>query len=279
MLPAGALTGVTVGLSISGSPDLGRLGLTEMHVELTLGEVARSVSLAGGGLVYGGHLDPEGYTAFLISELEKYGHPKRPLVVCLAWQEHRERSIEELHAAEDALGVRGHIEYLSLDGVAVDKAADREAAPVSVEEPAQRALALTAMRRRMTELCDARILMGGRREGFQGALPGVIEEAQLAVEAGQPIFLAGGFGGAVHDAAETLGLDVDGWPRLSPEASDWLESLREKAREAAWQPIDNGLTDEENHRLAATHRPSDVATLVALGLGRLARAGKLGGES
>jgi hypothetical protein len=34
ILPNGALHGVTVGLSISGSPDLGRLGLNEIHIEL-----------------------------------------------------------------------------------------------------------------------------------------------------------------------------------------------------------------------------------------------------
>jgi hypothetical protein len=278
ILPAGALSCVVVGLSISGSPDLGRLGLGEVHVELALGEVTRSVLLAGGRLVYGGHLEPEGYTAFLISELEKYGHPKRPLVVCLAWQEHRERSLDELEAAEHALDVRGKIEYLALDGATVDKAADRDEAPVPVKDPELRARALTAMRRHVTELCDARVLMGGRREGFQGTLPGVIEEARLAIEAGQPVFFAGGFGGAVHDAAQTLGLGVDGWPKFSPESRDWHDALCRTAEEAGWEPTSNGLTHSENLRLAATHRPSDVATLVALGLGRLVRDGKLGGE-
>lgn len=30
----------------------------------------------------------------------------------------------------------------------------------------------------------------------------------------------------------------------------------------------NGLTEEENQRLAACHRPSEIAALVSLGLGR-----------
>jgi len=34
----------------------------------------------------------------------------------------------------------------------------------------------------------------------------------------------------------------------------------------------NGLGDDENRRLAASHRPSDIAALVSLGLGRLRNA-------
>ena len=257
ILPAGALSCVAVGLSISGSPDLGRLGLGEVHVELALGEVARSVLLAGGRLVYGGHLEPEGYTAFLISELEKYGHPKRPLVVCLAWQEHRERSLDELEAAEHALHVRGKIEYLALDGATVDKAADRDEAPVPVKDPELRARALTAMRRHLTELCDARVLIGGRREDFQGTLPGVIEEARLAIQAGQPVFFAGGFGGAVHDAAQTLGLEVDGWPKFSPESETGTRRCAEPPKKRAGS---RHRTGSRRARTCGSRRPTAQAT-------------------
>lgn len=270
ILPPDALAGKAVGLSVSDSPDLGRLGQAEIHLRLALGEVARSVLFAGGDLVYGGHLDPDGYTAFLQSELEKYGRSDRPLLVCLAWQEHRERSLDELDEAEDTLGLRGEIEYLSPEGSPVDKAVDRDDAPVPVEDADLRAKALTGLRRHVTKVSDARVLIGGRREGYQGIMPGVIEEALLAIEAGQPVFLAGGFGGATHDAASALGLTVDGWPPLASEGADWLAALASGVERSGWQPESNGLTRDENLRLAATHRPSDVATLVALGLGRLA---------
>jgi hypothetical protein len=41
--------------------------------------------------------------------------------------------------------------------------------------------------------------------------------------------------------------------------------------DGSWLPPDAGLDDDENRRLAATHRPSDIAALVSLGLGRLRR--------
>lgn len=132
ILPSEALTGLSVGLSVSDSPDLARLGLAEVHLRLALGEVARAVLLAGGCLVYGGRLDPEGYTAFLQGELEKYGRRDRPLLVCLAWQEHRQLTLAELGAAEDRLGLYGAVEYLDTEGVPIARDADRGEAPVLV---------------------------------------------------------------------------------------------------------------------------------------------------
>jgi len=43
-------------------------------------------------------------------------------------------------------------------------------------------------------------------EGYRGTIPGIAEEASLSLEAGQPLFLVGGFGGCARDIAETLGL-------------------------------------------------------------------------
>lgn len=277
MLPSEALTGLSVGLSVSDSPDLARLGLAEVHLRLALGEAARAVLLAGGRLVYGGRLDPEGYTAFLQGELEKYGRRDRPLLVCLAWQEHRQLTLAELRAAEDQLGLYGSIEYLDTEGCPIARNADRGEAPVPVGDRELRVRALSALRVHLTSVCDARVLVGGRRSGFQGAMPGVIEEALLAVEEGQPIFLAGGFGGATLDAAQALGLGIDGWPQFADTGHDaWCEPLEMAARRVGWQPESNGLTLDENLRLAASHRPSDVATLVALGLGRLRSSGAIG---
>jgi hypothetical protein len=88
---------------VSESPDLGRLGLLEIHFRLALGEIARCVLVSGGTLAYGGHLRQEGYTIFLIQELQKYGRRDSPLLVCLAWQEHRELKLSELAERQIAL--------------------------------------------------------------------------------------------------------------------------------------------------------------------------------
>lgn len=274
LLGRGDLTGVRLGLSVSDSPDLGRLGLVDGHLRLALGEVTRTMMLSGGRLVYGGHLDPEGYTTFLRSELERYGRQARTLRVYLAWTEHRRLSLEQLEAAEEDLGLNGDIVYLDPAGNEVARSFERGAEPEPVP-PQLVAPSLTSLRQRMAHDTDARLLVGGRVTGFQGRMPGILEEALYAIEQGRPLYLAGGFGGATALLGARLGL-TDSWlPRIDGESLEALAAALDEIEAAAqatgWQVGMNGLDDEENQRLAASHRPSDLASWVAVGLARRQR--------
>lgn len=276
ILPPDALRGLRLGLSVSQSADLAQLGLLETHLRLALAEVARAMLLSGAQIVYGGHLDPAGYTSFLQAEIEKYARRDQPLVVCLAWPEHRRLPLLDIVAAEKHIALFGQIVYLDPAGEPVARDFDRGEIAAPVDDPALLKRSLTGLRGYMTTHTDARMLVGGRRSGFQGRYPGILEEALLAIDAGQPLFLASGFGGVTLNIARVLGLDPDGrFARLGPTddadegLSEGLELIAAKAREAGWRAQANGLNYEENLRLAASYRPSEVASYVALGLGRL----------
>lgn len=276
LLPKDALRGMRLGISVSESPDLDRLGLFEAHFRLALGEITRAVVSGGGELIYGGHLRPEGYTAFMFGELQRYARRDRPLLVCLAWHIHRAMPLTELARFQHELGLLGKVVCLDPNGNEIDPAEGRDEPPILDEDPALRRASLTSMRRYMLRQQDGRVFLGGRQEGFQGELPGLMEEALLALEGGQPIYLAGGFGGITLDIARALKVDDGAWlppsesPPEDPRYAKGYEQLLELARSSTWQGLRNGLTDEENRRLAASHRPSDIAALVSLGLGRLA---------
>jgi hypothetical protein len=275
LLPSNALANVRLGISVSDSPDLARLGLLETHFRLALGEIARCVLVSGGHLAYGGHLHPDGYTAFLMQELSRYSRRDRPFHVYLAWQEHRKLSLTALKAEEKSLGLHGKFVFLNPRGAVVDAYQNRSEDPPAQPDSNITSESLTAMRRYMAAHTHGRIFIGGRRAGFQGDLPGLIEESLLALEAGQPIYLAGGFGGATADIARTLGIDDGSWliqRSDAPSPDDrYLKALADLAKFPKtnnWAGIHNGLTDEENKKLAASHRPSEIATLISLGLGR-----------
>ena len=110
-------------------------------------------------------------------------------------------------------------------------------------------------------------------------MPGVLEEALLAVTARQPVFLAGGFGGVTHDIVGTVDPVAATWlpPDGNPDVDDgWrtgLEKLAAAIGDREWGALANGLNAAENAQLAATYRSSEIAALVSLGLGRLAQAG------
>lgn len=252
-----------IGLSISESADLQRLGLVERHLRLALGEVARVVIRAGHSLVYGGHLDPDGYTAFLESEMGRYGCTDRPLQLIIGWSEHRRLSLTDLRRHKDDLGLKARITYLDADGtpIALDTERGEDPAPIS-----DLRASLTALRRYLTKETDARVLIGGKERDYKGEMPGIVEEALLAIEANQPLYLAGGFGGATATiAALASGLDHR-WPPAEDETD--LSLLRDAIEANGWTITENRLTEEENLRLATTHRPSEIASLVAIGLNR-----------
>ena len=274
LLPADALKGRQLGLSVSDSPDLDRLGLLDTHFRMTLGELARTVIISGGSLYYGGHLQHDGITNFLIEELYRYGRRDRPLKVCLAWTVHRGMTPEEIAEQKDLLGLFGEIHFLSPEG---DRLKERVDEPVIDDPPAEeRARALTGLRAYMTANTSARIVIGGKRAGFQGSMPGIFEEVLFALERRQPLYLAGGFGGAALDVIRNLRPDYAEWfpsthdaPAPDKRLLNGLQRIEETAETARWNGFENGLSEDENFLLAASYRPSEIAALVGKGLGRL----------
>jgi hypothetical protein len=116
---------------------------------------------------------------------------------------------------------------------------------------------LTAMRQVMREETHARIVLGGRVDQHKGVMPGIAEEALLSLQARQPLFLMGGFGGCARDIAETLGL-----------AAPWAGSRPAWPGREAFEAFDlsNGLTVEENSTLARTPHVDQAVTLILRGL-------------
>lgn len=276
LLPPDALSGVRIGLSASESPDLSRLGLVETHFRLALAEVARSVLVGGGKLAYGGHLNPDGYTTFLMHELQRYGLRNRPLRVCLSWTQHRELTLEELSLCKIELGVFGEIVCLDSDGIEIDPTVGRGPEGIAISDDKLRKRSLTGLRLYLACNTSAQILIGGKRDGYQGDLPGVLEEATIALQKRKPLYLAGGFGGMTADILRVLRPKDALWLRTAPPTSSRisaaLSKLTELVAEADTRDLNNGLSAVENARLAATPHPSEIAALVSLGLGRRFRA-------
>ncbi|MCA1971668.1 MAG: hypothetical protein LDL44_02425 [Caenispirillum sp.] len=275
LLAPDALRGRRLAISTSDSVDLDRLGLREAHFRIAVLEMARAVLHGGGTLAYGGHLKEDGYTPILIDEARRHGRPdERPLRLFLAWSVHRGHSLEEITKAVDTLGGYGEIVFLDVDGQPV-KAPDgrqgEEAMPVS--DRAEIARGLTSMREVMTTESDGRLLLGGRRAGSEGRWPGLLEEAVLAVRNGQPLYPAAGFGGMTADIARVLAPKAMDWlPKPDGMSAEWSDGVAALQDAVAKHGCENGLTPDEMACLAATHRPSEIASLVSLGLGRRFKA-------
>lgn len=268
-LPAVA-PGLTVGISVSYSEDLQRYGVTETHVRMALAEVARAVLTAEGRLVYGGHLQEDGYTAFLTKEIQRFRRRNRPFTGYVPFSVHRKMTTEDIDARVADLSLLGRYEFLGPDGETVEPTDGRSSDPAPVDEETEKR-SLTAARQVIAANVDGQAVLGGKRANFGGRMPGVMEETILTMQARKPVFIAGGFGGAAGDMAVALGLDPENWLGLNELSSPELAELMATAEETGWVATNNGLTDDENRRLAITYRASEVAYLIVTGLSRLSR--------
>lgn len=168
----------------------------------------------------------------------------------------------------EAEAVRGQMHTIR-----VSRPASEEGADVALTSVDPVIADLSAMRRLMTDHADIRVVVGGALQpGEPGTrlAPGVVEEAFLAVEAGLPLVVAGGFGGAAGLIADALmgRLDPQRVADLaahfaapeSPGGSASFEEMLTRFRSTG--VLRNGLTDGENIELLRSRHALTVTSLI-----------------
>lgn len=194
-----------IGISISDSPDLASRGLAPLHLQDAMVEIARHLLARGDILCYGGDLREAGFSGLLFDLVRTHapasGRPGAERVeTFLAWP---------VHLAVDPQIEEGLVGYARVhrlpppdDLLEVD--------PTEFLPPTDGwnryvwARCLTAMRETMNSAIDARIFLGGQVTGWKGKLPGIAEEAYLALRDDKPTFLLGGFGGCTGAVIDAL---------------------------------------------------------------------------
>lgn len=268
----------TIGISISESPDLASFGLSDGHIRDAMVNIAMYLLAAGDDLAYGGDLRTGGFTQTLFELVQRYtknplgsnqrsttaaiGNEPARVANYLAWPVHAGMTGSDIESLAGEIRDFATIILLDLDGRPISMDDRKTLTPVETNET-EWTTGLTHMRKTMRECINARILLGGRTEGYKGRMPGVAEEALLSMEAGQPVFLLGGFGGATRDIAEVLHL-----------APSWEGSREQWAGRSEFtgfgaESLHNNLSHEENKVLATTPYIDRSLPLLLRGLRRL----------
>ena len=256
------LMGSAIGISVSDSPDMAPLGLSEPHLRDAMVEIARHLLARGCRLVYGGDLRPGGFTEMLLELVARHrrndelNDERAAVVNYLAWPVITRTHRADLLNTFAELGDGADVICLSQDGNEIPW----QSALRRVKQEAPWAPGLTAMRKVISEQIAARVVLGGRVEGYSGSMPGVAEESLISLKLQQPLYLLGGFGGCARDIAETIGL-----------AAPWATRDRDWNGRSAFAQfragdIKNGLTVEENSILARTAHIDQALALVMRGL-------------
>ena len=262
-----------IAISISESPDMSALGLGEGHLQDAIGEVARHLLALGARLIYGGDLRAGGFSQILFELVARHRRDADEdqgtgVLNYLAWPSHCAYSMADLDVVISDLAGSAEIVLLDLSGAAVTTAERRI---FSAQQPnaSQWPEGLTSMRKTILAASHAKIVLGGRLDGYKGVMPGIAEESLLAIENGQPIYILGGFGGCARDIAETLGL-VPAWPG---QLRIW--EGRVEFEKFTVEQLNNGLNIEENILLARTPHLDQAIMLILRGIMQLVNSGKI----
>lgn len=272
------LAGLRVAISVSDVPreELETRGLSESDVNRVFLELARRLLGLGATLVYGGDLRLRGFTRQLFDLARSVDPAERPaadrIVNFLAQPIFDKAAPADRDAFQDAATL-----------VRVPAPAVLQDRGIAESEPLYFARCLTEMRERMNERTDARVFLGAKSVNYLGRYPGVLEEAELALRAGQPIYLLGGFGGCTHlmsrvvQSEQPVELTTEYQQQHTKGYADLLAQYEAKLGErvdfagpvqALRAGLRNGLSVEQNAELFASVDVDQVVALVVEGLAK-----------
>lgn len=259
------LKGKNIAISVSEAPDSDILGYgSEMIRDLTI-ELSRHLLITGARMLYGGDLRKGGYTD-LFSDMSLQYKDYQTNVDretfffqnYFAWPIHlnftTETKLQYVNSRVNPVFVECPEEYTG------DK--NKPIAPINNANNHIFALSLLKMRKQMEAETNARIILGGRTSGFSGFMAGIIEEFVLAVVAGHPVYLLGGFGGAASMLSSLIKNEkkVEDAITEACKASryvEFVEYCRGKSIDMGYNKLEeivasgvaclnNGLSDEQN---------------------------------
>jgi len=178
------LEGMAVGISISEAEDLASTGFTSDDINFVTVELCRRLVALGAQVVLGHQWRPGGImeqvTRFAQAYHMESGASEQPIVHnVMAWPDKASLSKDDQKQLESLVRIY-----------------ELEEPRAAAEQSLKRAKALTEMRQHITRLAKARICLSGKMKSHEGSIPGVIEEAFLSINEGQPVYLSAMMGGA-----------------------------------------------------------------------------------
>jgi len=283
----GILDGMRIAISVSENEELENLGLSKQHLRDIMIELARYLMANGGTLLYGGHLQKEGYTR-LFAEL----------------------AYQYKFLNDKSFRFVNYFPFPNSKDLTIDVKADfwkQQVEPVEIEIPKHLGVVdinrhydaekniedkyifsecFSDMRNTMAQNSHARIVVGGKQSNFLGYMPGIVEEAYYSLKANKPLYIIGGFGGAAKSLSKVICGEIpNSLTNKYQYADEVLQRFRKAYFEKASVPIDydnlidffkqfnldvfsnlNGLTVNENLVLFESQNIHEIVFLVMKGL-------------
>jgi len=293
-----SLHGVRVGISIS---DVSTDGFKAHHLHPTqtirlAQDLARHLLARSAILIYGGDLRKDGFTEFVLDEAialkNRLNNEDIHVENHLAWPLYKaDREIVAWRAKYKP--VMETVEHNAADDVAGDIDNDTFLPPSTQQNRYIWSRCLTEMRLKSIQSSQARICAGGKLSGYNGKMPGVLEEIIIALQKDKPVYLLGAFGGVVGEVCKVV--RKEGYPEFLTEAwqvthnagyADLQTIAAKNGNHADYEQVElvlkcidvsklankAGLNDDEYLRLMGTPFVDECIHLIMLGLKKICAA-------
>jgi hypothetical protein len=277
-----------IAISISESDDMHEYGGELALIRDITVEISRHILISGGKLVYGGDLRTQGFTELFMDlsnqygQLEKTDRNTKYFTNYFAWP--ISLNLTPSHETEFKHNRISPITVPAPEECPFDQ---RETflPPTTKESLFIWAKSLTKMRNQMESETDARIILGGRTNGFKGKYAGIVEEFIISKEYNHPIYLLGGFGGASKVIVDMIESDNNSsclykQAQTDPSYSEFIkyynsqnsnetidyEVVTSKIKTYSFNGLNNGLTEKENKILFHSTNILEIVALILKGL-------------
>ncbi len=211
---SGILRDWRVGISISNVSvasvtDFSQHHLHQDYTERFAQDIARYLLAREATLIYGGDLRENGFTQFILDEAvalmnRNPNHANKIYVENhLAWPIYvPDNALRAWRAKYSSVMYTREHDIPEDISACVDK--NIFIKPCNFENKYIWSRCLTEMRQESINCSDARICAGGKLFGYNGKMPGVLEEIMIAIETKKPTYLLGAFGGVVGEVCKTI---------------------------------------------------------------------------
>ncbi|WP_160168391.1 TIR domain-containing protein [Novipirellula maiorica] len=301
---------LTIAVSLSDSEVLARHGLTPLHLRTMTDEIHLYLLVAGLRIAYGGKLepekldDPDNFTLRLFSLVTGYRNlaktfdaDLKPILNVAPWPLWKNYDDDVLNRFGTIAGLeKVPCPELGLSESELKPLPNGFVVPDTIPHQYAWGPAMTAMREKMTEDSCARVVMGGKIEGYKGRYAGLIEEPLLSLRAGKPLFVVGALGGCARLVIDLLEqrdrsemtteearANVQNYDALSEiyrghnqefkTREELAEEFKSYGRGGPMQALKNGLDDASNRELFYCTDPRRIAELILMGVSNLSSSG------
>lgn len=198
----GPLNGYKIGISISEIFEENIHGLNILHLQDMMIEIARYLLIVGAKLVYGGDIkynENFNFVDILTCLVKNHNSEQEEIPQKIEnYVSNYLRSFVSEEIQSELIDVAKFIFVNPIESIDYEKHDDE------LYFRYAKARDLSNMRCLMNDEINARIILGGKKHGYQGIYPGVLEEVVLAMNSDKPIYLIGAFGGATQEIIKCL---------------------------------------------------------------------------